>query len=391
MQIGIDASRAFLARRTGIEEYSYRLISHLRGPLRDERVVLYVRDGQEPDFALPVSWSVRTLRAPRLWTQGRLSIEMLLHRPDVLIVPAHTVPIIHPKRTIVVVHGLEYECSPESYSAWERFSMRLIIRFSVRVAERVVAVSENTKRDLMRLYRVPGEKITVVYEGRPDKNQELGIRNKEAGRGHGESERPMSRDFLPTTRNVLWEGGQAFVGNPYILFVGRIEKRKNVRRIVEAFDILKRDHNIPHRLVLIGRPGYGYTEAEEAIRASDFRSDIVETGYVSEAEKSALLRDADVFVFPSLYEGFGLPVVEAQAAGVPVVTSRTSSLPEVALDGAVLVDPLDPASIATGIMRIVSDDGFRDAILQRGRKNVERFDWDSCAAAVADLSKDRNG
>ena len=178
MKIGIDASRAFLKKRTGIEEYSYQVIKHLRDVLsRDAEVVLYVRKKlaiknwqltictPDIDFELPPNWRVKGLWAPRFWTQVRLSIEMLLHRPEVLFVPAHTVPIIHPKQTIVTIHGLEYEFVPESYSWYERIYMRFSIRNSVRWAEKVIAVSENTKHDLVRLYGVSKEKINVVYEG----------------------------------------------------------------------------------------------------------------------------------------------------------------------------------------------------------------------------------
>lgn len=363
MVIGIDASRAFLRNRTGIEEYAYQVIVHLRDPLRDERVVLYVRDGQGPDFDLPESWQVRVLRAPRFWTHIRLSVEMLLHRPDVLFIPAHTVPLIHPRKTIVTIHGLEYEFSPESYSFRERLYMRSVIRYSCHVAETIVAVSENTKGDLVRLYDVPETKIRVVYEGKPEKESKV------------ESRRSKVEE----------------IGKPYLLFIGRIEERKNVRRIVEAFDILKKDHDIPHRLVLAGRPGYGYADVKHVIDASVYRNDIVETGYVSEGEKCALLSGADAFLFPSLYEGFGLPVVEAQTAGVPVVTSAVASLPEIGGAGALYADPLSAWSIADRVWKLLSDQALRDGIIREGGQNADRFDWEMCAGELADLVRSESG
>ncbi|HWQ60050.1 MAG TPA: glycosyltransferase family 1 protein [Candidatus Fimivivens sp.] len=357
MVIGIDASRAFLRNRTGIEEYAHQVIAYLRGPLRDERVVLYVRGGQSSDFELPESWELRRLRAPRFWTHIRLSLEMLLHPPDVLFVPAHTVPLIHARKSVVTVHGLEYEFSPESYSRWERFYMRSVIRFSCCAAETVIAVSENTKRDLMRLYGIPKEKIRVVYEGKPEKVSKVESRKSK-----------VEED-----------------GKPYLLFIGRIEERKNVRRIVEAFGILKKRYGTPLRLVLAGKPGYGYADVKRAIGTSEYRNEIVETGYVDNTQKSVLLENADIFVFPSLYEGFGLPVIEAQASGVPVVTSDISSLPEVAGKGAVFVGPLFSESIADGVWQVLSDRDFRDGIIKKGRSNAERFDWAKCAGEIADI------
>ncbi len=372
MVIGIDASRAFLRNRTGIEEYAYQVISHLRDPLKDERVILYVQEGRGPDFELPASWQVRTLRSPRFWTHIRLSIEMLLHRPDVLFVPAHTIPFIHPGRSVVTVHGLEYECSPESYSSWDRLYMRAVIRFSCRVAETVIAVSENTKRDLMSLYGVTEGKIRVVYEGKPEEESHV--------KSHTSHIETRERG----TKNEI-ENKESEIEKPYLLFVGRIEERKNVRRIVEAFDILKKRNGIPHRLVLVGKPGYGYEDVKNAIEASDFQDEIIEKGYVCEEEKGSLLRNADVFVFPSLYEGFGLPVVEAQAVGIPVVTSDSSSLPEIGGDGALYADPLSVESIALRIGEVLSEPAVRSAIIKKGETNADRFDWGVCADEIAAL------
>ncbi|NTW13713.1 MAG: glycosyltransferase family 4 protein [Candidatus Moranbacteria bacterium] len=366
MVIGIDASRAFLRNRTGIEEYAKQVISHLRGPLRNERVVLYVRKRYlfqglkisvilpDIDMDLPASWSVRGLWAPRFWTHVRLSIEMLLHSPDILFVPAHTVPLIHPTRSFVTVHGLEYEFSKGSYSFWERIYMRSVIRFSCRAAMGIISVSENTKRDLIRLYGVSEEKIRVVYEGKPERRQYVESRESE-------------------------------IEKPYLLFIGRIEERKNISRIVEAFGILKGSHGIPHRLILAGKKGYGYADIKQAIEVSGYRGEIVETGYVSEKKKVELLRNADVFLFPSLYEGFGLPVVEAQAAGVPVVTSRISSLPEIGGMGALYTDPMSVESIADRTWDILSNPGLRDGIIVKGRENVKRFGWEKCSEEISDL------
>ncbi|QQS15546.1 MAG: glycosyltransferase family 4 protein [Candidatus Moraniibacteriota bacterium] len=380
MIIGIDASRAFLAKRTGIEEYSYQLIKHLRHELAGERVVLYVRatnnrqqttsskqsitDGI--DFELPEKWAVRELWAPRFWTQGRLAIEMLFHSVDVLFVPAHTVPWIHPKRTVVVVHGLEYEFCPETYSLWERIYMRWSIRNSCRWASSIIAVSENTKRDLMSRYSMPEEKMRVVYEG---------VSYLQFPTDNEQSDSRPSVSRFP-------------ISNPYFLFIGRIEARKNVRRIIAAFDRFKKKHGTNHQLVLAGKPGFGYEVISDQLKTLPCREDVVEAGYVSEEEKWRLLRNANGFLFPTLYEGFGLPVLEAQSAGVPVVTSNVSSLPEVSgSDSAILVDPLNVEEIAQGIEKIALDQGFRSGIIERGFQNAARFSWEACAREIAELLK----
>jgi glycosyltransferase involved in cell wall biosynthesis len=428
MLVGIDASRAFLRHRTGIEEYSYQVIRHLRDVIpKGDFVILYVRkkislsavipslsrnlalmsgrsfdfaqddkrrkfsffESPRMDFELPKNWEVKGLWAPRFWTQIRLSLEMLFHPPDTLFVPAHTVPVIHPARnatflnsgiaqclrkffhkfsscpfehsvaggprkTVVTVHGLEYEMFPKAYSFWERLYMRLSIRFSVRVADRIVAVSENTKRDLMRLYGVPEEKIAVIYEGysRSDKMQDARCR--------------MQKD-----------------AKPYMLFIGRLEERKNAVRIIEAFGILKEKYHIPHELMLAGKPGFGCEKIRFKIRNSKY--EIREIGYVNEEEKWELLKNSDVFLFPTLYEGFGLPVLEAQAVGVPVVASKTSSLPEVGGKGALYADPLSPEDIAEQTWKLLSEKDVRDGIIAAGFENVRRFDWKKCSEEITGL------
>lgn len=373
MFIGIDASRAFLRGRTGIEEYAYQTIWHLRDVIPEtDTVILYVRkkvtfaDGRlrwsypEINFALPKHWRVRGIWAPRFWTQGALSLEMFLKPPDVLFVPAHTVPFVHPKKTVVTIHGLEYEFCKGAYSFWERLYMRFSIRFSGRAAEMVICVSQNTKRDVMRLYGVSEKKIRVIYEG----YERAGIKNQESRIMHQ-------------------------IQTPYLLFIGRLEERKNIVKIIEAFEILKEQYSIAHQLALVGKPGFGYKRIMYHVSCIMHRSDVIELGYVTAEEKWELLRNADVFLFPTLYEGFGIPVLEAQSAGVAVVTSENSSLPEVAGKGAVYVDPLSAESIALGIWKILSNTLLREDIVEQGRINVSRFSWKQCARETADVLLDK--
>lgn len=371
MQVGIDASRAFLKRRTGIEEYAYQVIRHLRDVVVEtDTVVLYVRKKMSwrggwlrlalphIDFDLPRNWQVRGIWAPRFWTQIGLSLEMLFRTPNILFVPAHTVPVIHPRNTIVTIHGLEYEFCKEAYSFWERAYMHHSIKFSCRVASTVVCVSENTKKDVMELYGVPQEKIKVMYEGYDD-------------------------NFTSQISHL--KSNQKTQNKPYVLFIGRLEERKNIVRIIEAFEILKEKYRIPHTLVLVGKPGYGYEKIRIRIQDSGFRNEIQELGYITQEKKRELLENADVFLFPTLYEGFGLPVLEAQSVGVPVVTSRVSSLPEVAGEGAVYVDPVRVESIANGIHKVISDKILRDGIIAKGLTNVRRFSWQECAEKIGEI------
>lgn len=370
MDIGIDGSRAFLQYRTGIEEYSYQIVKHLRDTLTEGgRVYLYVRkklrirEGRlifiypEIDFSLPKNWELRGIWAPRFWTQVGLSLEMLFRPVDTLFVPAHTLPLIGAKWNVVTVHGLEYEVSPLSYGFWERIYMKMSIRYSCLKADRVIAVSENTKRDLMHLYRVPENKLRVIGEGF------------------------VSQVAIENTLPKI---------TPYLLFIGRVEERKNVRRIIEAFEILKERYQLPHQLVLVGKRGYGYADIHHKIQNSKFKKEIQELGYLSLNEKEELLQNAAAFVFPSIYEGFGLPVLEAQSVGVPVVTSSTSSLPEVAGDGAVYVDPTSSESIAGGIYKVLQmDEEEKKRFGNTMKENLRRFSWEKCAKEIGRILQEK--
>jgi glycosyltransferase involved in cell wall biosynthesis len=358
---GIDGSRAFLEKRTGIEEYSFQTIKHLAKELKDVEVRLYLRNGQKAGFVLPENWKVKNIWWPLLWTQMGLSLEMLFHSVDVLFIPAHVVSIIHPRKTVVVVHGLEFEFLPKAYSFWARMYMRWSIRSSCRWAEKIIAVSENTKKDLMKLYKVPEEKIEVVYEG---------------------YEKTTSSQLAEPP--LLEKEGKGVVGKN-ILFIGRLEERKNIVVIIKTFEILKEKYNIPHKLILAGKPGYGYEKIKNKIQESKFRKEILEKGYVSEEEKWELMKKAEVFLFPTFYEGFGLPILEAQAEGVPVVASSNSSIPEVAGDSAILVNPKKPEEIAEAVWKIINNGNLRQELIDKGLKNVQRFSWEKCGEEIAEV------
>lgn len=367
MVIGIDASRAFFKKRTGIEEYSFQVIKHLRNKLKDAEVVLYLRpESLAPEkcgFEVPKNWKVKVLKWPRLWTQVGLSLELMMHPVDTLFVPAHIVPCCHTKKTVVVVHGLEYEFIPEAYSLFDRLYMRWSIRISCRKAKRVIAVSENTKNDLIRLYKVPSDKINVIYEGY--EREKIGPEKVEG---------KVSSRFK--VRN-----------SKYLLFLGRIEFRKNTLGIIESFEILKKRYNIPHKLVLTGGLGYGYEDVVRKADASKYKDDIVLTGYVDDESKWKLMKNADVFLFPTFYEGFGLPILEAQSMGVPIVVANNSSIPEVVGQymRPLLVDPNDYDRIAKFTYKIISDKELRENIIKAGYENIKRFSWDLCSEKIAEV------
>lgn len=381
MKIAVDGSRAFLKQRTGIEEYSFQTIKHLRDKFdQKDQIVLFLRKGQLQEmenqgFDLPKNWIAKEIFMPRFWTQLGLSLEMFRGNFDSLFVPAHTVSVIHPKNTVVVVHGLEYEFLPKAYSSWERLYMRFSIKFSCKWAKKIICVSENTKKDLMKLYFVDEKKISVVYEGYDTESQKS-IKSKV-------HKVESLKGLIPNTKLKIQD-------TKYLLFVGRIEERKNVIGMIEAFEILKEKYGIEHKLILAGRGGFGFEKIEKKARESKFEKDIIFAGFISEEEKWKLFEGAEVFLFPTFYEGFGIPVLEAQSVGTPVIASDNSSIPEVIGDDLkeFLVDPNDSSDIANKLWRLLDDEELRRNVSEKGIENVKRFSWEKCAMKISSVIRE---
>ena len=371
MLIGIDASRAVAARPTGTEIYSRCLIQALLA-LQDQRASfarhcfrLYFRSVPPTDVFPDVGLcraEVRVIPFPRLWTHVRLSWEMARRPPDVLFVPAHVLPIVRPRVSLVTVHDLGYLYFPEAHPWPQRLYLDLSTRWNARAATHILADSHATRSDLVARYGASPGKITVAYPGRDE-------------------------TLAPVRDPAEIEAAKARCGiaGDYFLYVGTLQPRKNLARIISAFAAfvaLKPEMKPGTTLVLAGKRGWLYDDLFTQVRRMGLEERVLFPGYVSDKDKATLMSGALAFVFPSLYEGFGLPVVEAQSCGCPVIASTTSSLPEVAGDAALLVDPYDIAAIADAMQRVAADLALRDSLVERGFVNARRFSWIACAQAV---------
>lgn len=356
MIIGIDASRIEDTRKTGTENYAYEIVTRLLEMDNKNVYILYSRKSLQ--LELPSNAKNKVLRFSLLWTHIRLSLEMLFHEPDVLFVPAHTIPVLHPQRSIVIIHGLEYEYFPNAYSLKKRVVNKIGTYFSSRWAKIVITPSLSTKNDVVKFCRVNPLKVNIVM---PGYNFSTSMEHKE----------PIhNREFFDT---------------PYFIFVGRIEYRKNLLRVIKAFEVLKQKKHIPHRLVFVGKNGYGFESIHKEIENSPYQEDIRMLGYVEETEKQWLMQHAALFIFPTLREGFGFPILEAMGLGIPVVASNVGSVPEVAGESALLVNPLSIDEIAEAMYRIVSDNDLRQTLIEKGYENVKRFTWEKCVRKIFHL------
>ncbi len=365
MLIGIDASRAAYPQRTGTENYSLFLIRGLLKLDRDNQYRLYFSLPPAPDL-IPstANAAIRTIPFPRLWTHTRLSWEMASRPPDVLLVPAHVLPLVHPRHSVVTVHDLGYLHYPQAHTRWSRWYLQWSTAHNARAATHLIADSEATKRDLIEFCQTPPDKISVVYPGydpsfAPERDQER-------------LEAVRERYHVP---------------GPYVLYVGTLHPRKNLQMLLEAFAVVVQQDGDVH-LVIAGKKGWLYEPLFERVQQLGLEKWVHFTGYVPQKDLPALLSGARLFVLPSLYEGFGLPVLEAMACGTPVICSNVSSLPEVAGDAAILVNPHDTAELIQALQRLLFDDALRRDLVQKGLNQVRRFSWDKCAQETLDILQD---
>jgi glycosyltransferase involved in cell wall biosynthesis len=393
MIIGIDASRANLVRKTGTEWYSFYLIKNLAEIDKTNTYWLYLNQPPRAELQEAVknnpNFSFKLLKWPFLsfWTLGRLTLEMLYRRPDVLFIPAHTLPLFGPKHTVNTIHDIAFVSERNLYRAVEaktnRKGTRKLINvfvklltlgryrsdsvdylywstaFALRHAEKIIAVSEFTKQDIINLYpkTVPA-KIVVVHNGYNDLYRRL-------------------PDNPEKTKAVL---DKYALEAPYFLYVGRLEKKKNISTLVESFAFLKENHpEIDAKLVLIGDAGFGFDEIKYTIEEFDLNNQVIMPGWVAEEDLPCIMNAAAAFIFPSKHEGFGIPVLQALACGIPTAVSDIPVLREIAGDSVLYFDQNDKRAIAFALARILVDKDLRQNLVAKGLERVKEFSWRRCA------------
>lgn len=241
------------------------------------------------------------------------------------------------------------------------------IVYSVNRADRIVTISESTKQDLIDLLHIPAEKIVIAPPGV----------NVQA----------FQHSYQPSILQRIKE--QYHLPEHYILYMGTLEPRKNIERLVQAFaQVHQKDGVQGYKLVLAGKKGWQYDSIFTLIQSLGLEQYVICTGYVAEEDKAAIYQMADVFVFPSLYEGFGMPIAEAMAAGVPVITSNVSSMPEVAGDAAILIDPYSVEQIADAMEQLLTDDVLRRQCIQKGLTQCSKFTWEQSADILVQMYQD---
>jgi glycosyltransferase involved in cell wall biosynthesis len=365
MDIAING-RGLAAAAGGTKTYVEQIIPSLVTSAPHNRYAV-LHDSREHNGAFPGCEDV-FLSAPHrlLWENVVLSKAIRKRQPDLLFCPKLFVPWFIPRRikTVVVVHDLLYfrvnKDPIQEYLAADVLYTRLFLKGSLRRADAVVCVSENTRQDVLKLFDLDPARVHAVYHG---------------------VKLPSEDEVSDTAQDRM--RNRYGVDGPFIFYCGSLSPRKNIVRALEAFAAITSD--VPHAFVVTGGKSWKDRSVFEAVTRLGLEERFVRLGHVATEDMPALFSAAGLFVYPSLYEGFGMPILEAMACGCPVLASNTSSIPEVAGDAAVLVDPTDTEAMSAQMLRILTDRQFADSLRSQGRKRAAMFTWQDSARRLMDL------
>jgi glycosyltransferase involved in cell wall biosynthesis len=406
MNIGIDIRILAKGTKTGVENYTVNLLSHLLGKNKSINYRLFCNGFRKPRIDYP--WlklnnvRVKTLRIPNRIFDLFLrflkfpKIDKIIGGADIFLSPHFLLlPVREKTKTIVVFHDLSFVRFPEFFSfsklLWHKF---IYPKNQAKKADLIVAVSNSTKNDLINLYGIPEEKIKVIYPA------------------VGEEFKPIEK----TDQKLLGVKEKYNLPNSFILYFGTIEPRKNLLALIEAFEKIKgQEIKTPLevqwdgfegvvknekkdffafqdlKLVIAGNKGWLYKDVFEKIEKSPYRKDIIVTGFIDEGDRPYLYNLAEMFVYPSFFEGFGFPPLEAMACGIPTAVSNKSSLPEVVGGAAVMFDPQNIDEIGFAIKEILENKKLREFLFEKGLQRIKLFDWDKTAEEFLNLFKKNEG
>ncbi len=375
MKIGIDCRYILdvkYGELAGVGHYTYFLIKYLLQIDKENEYILFFYDKKIKCEELKKHKNVKFVYFPGLENLGKTPFFyrhlfiphiLRLYKLDVYHNPANIIPFFYFRKSVITIHDLAiYKNKNWFPKNGQFFNWRILVPLSIYKAKKNIAVSENTKEDLIKNFKVNEDKINVIHEG--------------------------VEDYTKLNINEAKIENKFKFKNPYFLFIGTLEPRKNLVRLIESYArFLKENNQSNYKLVLAGKSGWQYEEIFKKIKELKLENKVIYLGYVTLEEKVYLLKKAFCFVFPSLYEGFGLPILEAMNLGLPIITSNIASIPEIVIDNAILVEPKDINSIKKALKKIADNNELRNKLIQKGKGIARNFTWQECAKKTLNLYK----
>ncbi len=372
MHIGIDGNEANIDKRVGSNVYAYELLRCLAQEItnvQDISVTVYLKKYWQT--LLPAAtkrWKYTVFGPGFFWTQWRLPLQLYIQKyltrsaPDLFFTPGHYAPRFSPIPSVISIMDLAFLQFPEDFKKRDLNKLTMWTEYSVKQAKHIVTISQATKEDVMSAYNVPAEKVTVVYPGLTPLP--------------GRSEKDNSFQHI---------GAYFGFSKPYLIYIGTLQPRKNLVRLIEAYAQLKKLPQFSQlKLVMVGRKGWLFDTVFTKVEELQLQNEVVFTGFVSDYEKIELLKHAQALVLPSLYEGFGFPVLEAMAVGVPAIVSNVSSLPEVGGKAVQYIEePKSVDSIAKSIKEVLQlTENQRLEMIAAGKRQAKQFTWDRAGKTI---------
>lgn len=364
MIIGIDGNEANTGKNVGIGEFAFELLREFeRFRVPATAFTIYLKSA--PLEVLPRErdgWKYEVFGPKKLWTQFALPLKLFFSpkKPDVFFTPSHYLPRFSPVPTVMSIMDVAYLKFPEYFAEKDLYQLKNWTAYSVRKAAHIITISNSSKDDIIKAYNVPEERVSVVYPGIKDMTS-----------------------LNPHVYGMSELRTKYGIGESYILSVGTLQPRKNTARLIEAFSkVIHGKHSSKTdslQLVIVGKKGWLYEDILEAPKKYDVSDRVKFLDFVPDDDLAELYKHAICYVLPSLYEGFGLPVLEAMKFDCPVITSNISSLPEAAGDAALFVDPLNTDDIAEKIRKLVDNENLRKELIKKGREQIKKFNWEKSA------------
>jgi glycosyltransferase involved in cell wall biosynthesis len=366
--IGIDGNEANIEDKVGIGEYAFELISQFSkivSTRKDLKFRVYLKS--EPRMEMPVpteNWQYQIVGPKKFWTQIGLPLKLFREtkKPDVFFSPSHYAPRFSPVPTAISIMDLSYIHFPELFTKHDLYQLVNWTKYSAKNARKIFTISNFSRNDIIKTYGKDSKAVITTY---------LGVKQIQ-------DSRPKIKDMEEISKKFG-------ISKPYILFVGTLQPRKNIVKLIEAFSLLK---NKDTELVIVGKKGWLFEEIFQSPEKYGVADRIKFLDFVGDEDLPGLYKNALCFVLPSLYEGFGLPVLEAMKFGCPTVISDVSSLPEVGGDAALYFDPQSVDDIAKKLETVISDEKLREEMIRKGYNQVKKFSWEKTAKETLEVLED---
>ena len=365
IKIGVDGNEANVEKRVGVSVYAFNLLKYF-SRVADRKTLFNIYLKSVPLSDLPKEnkyFKYKVIKGKFLWSQIYLPLELYLNKNiDAYFSPAHYLPRFCPVPQVVTIHDLAYFYYPEDFTKRDLWQLKNWTKLAINQAKNIIAVSKTTKKDIIKNYGVDKEKVTVIYNGFEKQISEL------------------------KNENLKFIEKFKLKNEKYILFVGTIQPRKNLEVLIDAFDkFIQTSKNF--KLVIVGKKGWLYKDIFEKVNMMKPGKKVIFADYVSDPELIWLYINAFCLVLPSLYEGFGIPVLEAMNYGCPTVISTTSSLPEIGGDASLYFNPKNPNELLEKLKSLEENKELRKVLIAKGRQRIKDFSWEKCGRETLEVIK----